>query len=99
MDTSYQELLINKSRKNLTAFLFATSRPCRSPERRHQFLQHLNRIRIERVIHPSPFSPVQEEPRFFEYLEMKREPRLSRLHRIGKFAHAMFSAFQSLEQC
>src|SRR5688500_9021949 len=64
----------------------------------HEARQPLDRCGIESVVDPAPLFAVGDEPGFLERLQMKGQPGLGGVQRIGEVADALFTITEELEE-
>src|SRR5262245_44405971 len=60
------------------------AQPRRRPDRLHEALDRLQRLRVQRVVDPPALPAVGHHPGVLERLEMERQARLARLEIVGE---------------
>jgi len=62
-----------------------------------QGLDFLERFGIQLVVNPTSVLPVAYDSRVLEYAQMERQPRLSRVQRVGQLADAPLAFAEQLD--
>lgn len=88
---------MSDKKESITTFRPAPKSPALELERADELRDFLDHLGIQRVVDPPPLTPVYQDTRLFERLEMEGESGLPCVEHIRQIADALLALAQAFD--